>query len=149
MLTCALSSFVCAAKVVCPQNSTKNIPRFRKVFTVSSILKLCDFKCSLLCEGTIKSSSPEPTIANYIRDTSSIPIYLMTEKKLRWGWVVLFHLLLVRFRVVSLARIKITLADRYYRWNAALKLAWFFFGWIDIHTSIEMCQSWEQGWRFS
>ena len=76
--------FVCAAKVVCPQNSTKNIPRFRKVFTVSSILlKLCDSKCSLICEGTIKSSSLEPTIANYIRVTSSIPIYLMTEKKLK------------------------------------------------------------------
>ena len=32
----------------------------------------------------------------------------------------------MRFRVVSPARVKITLADRYDRWNAALKLARFF-----------------------
>ena len=41
-----------------------------KVFTVSSVLKLCDSKCSLI-EGTIKPLSPEPTIAKYILDTCS------------------------------------------------------------------------------
>ena len=148
MLTCALSSFVCATatyrvcwsfKVVCPQNSTKNIPRSGKVFTVSSILKLCDSKCSLICEETIKSSSPEPTIANYIRDTSSIPIYLM-----RLGGTHPFTTC-----VFPSPRVKITLADRYYRWNAALKLARFFFGLESTFIRRSKCARAGSRWRFS